>query len=146
MKELHGSAKAEVAAEPGRCFALLRDVEGYPDWHPETVRRVEVVQRSADGAATRAQAELHLAYGPLSRTFELLLSVDAESAHEVRLARVPHEASDPEEFEVVWRVEPGSVALALRANLSVPRLLPVAGIGDALARDFVHAAAGRLND
>ncbi len=148
VKDLQGSARAQVAADVERCFALLREVERYPDWYPQVVRRVEVLERDADGRATRAQAALHVAHGPIVRDFELLLAVHAEPSSSVRLERVPHGASDGERFEVLWHLRPGratELRVELRASLAVPRLLPLGGVADAIAGGFARAAAAELD-
>jgi ribosome-associated toxin RatA of RatAB toxin-antitoxin module len=140
MKELHGSASAPVTASVERCFELFEAVDGYPQWYPEAVRRVEVVQRAVDGKPARAQAQLHVAYGPLTREFNLLLSVEADPLTRVKLTRLAHEPPDPERFEVTWLVQPGRIELQMYANLSIPRLVPVSGVGESFAGDFVAAA------
>ena len=145
MKELRGRASAPVTASAERCFALFEAVDGYPQWYPEAVRRVEVVQRSADGKPARARAQLHVAYGPLTREFNLLLSVEADPVTRVKLTRVAHEPPDPERFEVTWLLEPGRIELQMYANLSIPRLVPVSGMGESFAGDFVAAAKKALD-
>ncbi len=145
MKHLHGSA-AEVARAPiEECFALLESVEQYPQWHPDTVRRVEVLERDGEGRAGRAAATLHVSRGPLSHDFELVMAIVALRPGSVTLTRVPNDPSDREEFEVRWRLEAQAdatrIALEIDANLDVPRVLPLAGIGDATTSAFVAAAA-----
>jgi ribosome-associated toxin RatA of RatAB toxin-antitoxin module len=148
MKQLHGSAAAVVPAGEQECMGLLADVGGYPSWHPEVVRRVEVLSRDERGRARQVRTTLHLSRGPLQRDFELVMAVHSERAA-VRLARIAHDRSDVESFEVSWRVAPAGRAgskleLSLGAVLEVPRLLPLGGIGDALAGGFVTAAARAL--
>lgn len=147
MKELDGSASASVAAPVERCFELLAAVERYPAWYPDVVTSVEVVERDAEGLPARARVTLHAAAGPLVKDFRLLLSVSTERPRSVRLTRIPHDGSDRERFDVAWRLHEGAqtqIVLALKANLSVPRFLPVGGIGDTLANGFVTAAARAL--
>lgn len=144
MKELHGTASAQVSAPEAECFVLLADVEGYPRWYPEAVRRVEVVERGSDGLAAKAHAQLHVAYGPLTRDFNLLLAIETERPARVALTRIPHHASDSEQFDVSWKIAPGLIAVELSASLSVPRMLPVGGIGESIASGFVTAAAHAL--
>ena len=43
------------------------------------------------------------------------------------------------------RVAAGALALAVQASLSVPRLVPVGGIGDGLAQGFVASATKALD-
>jgi hypothetical protein len=103
------------------------------------------VERGDDGLPVKARASLHVAHGPLTRDFRLLLDVHCEPLRLVRLSRVPHDRADPEQFQVTWRLREGTeIELELAANLSVPRFLPVGGIGEALASGFVAAAARAL--
>src|SRR5690349_21377834 len=139
MKELSGSAASDVTTTRERCLAVLADVERYPEWYPEVVQRVDVLERDAGGQATKAKTLLHVAYGPVTRDFEVTLDVQVQPPEVVRLVRIPHEPTDEEHFEVNWRVREGAtrrIELALAAALPVPRFLPVGGIGDGLAQGF----------
>ncbi len=147
MKELHGTASASVDAPIEECFALIEAIDGYPSWYSDVVREAEVLARDGEGHPTRAQATLHATIGPLVRDFRLSLAVIVEQFSTVQLNRIPHDSSDPERFEVLWRLERESktrIHLTLEANLSVPRLMPVGGIGESLASGFVAAAATAL--
>jgi hypothetical protein len=123
-------------------------VDRYPSWYPETVRDAEVMVRDAEGRPSGVRTTVHVAVGPLVRDFELLLEVRVREGHEVRLSRIPNEPTDPERFEVVWRVgadgPPTRLELELAATLDVPRLVPVGGVGDRLAQGFVDAAKREL--
>jgi hypothetical protein len=122
-------------------------VDGYPSWYPDVVRSVDVVERDPTGQPTRAHAKLHLAQGPLAKDFDLLIAVAVQPPSTVRLTRVPHEPSDDERFEVNWYVDAPAharIRVELHASLSVPRFLPIGGIGDAVADGFVTAAARAL--
>jgi len=144
MKELRGSAAVAVGASADECFELLVAVEGYPTWYPEVVREVEVVERDPSGGASRARTKLHVSQGPLAKDFDLLMAVSAQRPTRVTLGRIRNDARDAEEFEVSWYVDSPAgtlIRLELRANLSVPRLLPVGGIGNSIAQGFVAAAA-----
>lgn len=143
MKELKGAAAATVRAPIEECFALLAALDRYPDWYPEVVREVSVLERGEDGLPARAETKLHVSHGPIARDLSLLLAVGVEAPVTIRLTRVPHGASDPERFEVTWRLQERRethVALELDAKLSVPRLVPLGGIGDAIADGFIQAA------
>ena len=147
MKELHGAASETVGTPIEQCYELLLAVDRYPDWYPDVVREAEVVERDPDGTPTKARATLHVSAGPLVRDFRLLLAVVAQRPTRVRLARIPHDSSDDEEFQVTWRLHGDGqtrIELELDANLSVPRLVPLGGIGESLARGFVTAAANEL--
>jgi hypothetical protein len=147
MKALHGAAGQEVPASVDACMALLAAVEDYPSWYPDVVRRIEVLDTSGEGLATRVQATLHVAHGPVVRDFDLTMAVDVAPPTAVRLSRIADGPSDREEFAVAWRIEDrGSTWLGveLDANLAVPRLLPLGAVGEALARGFLLAAARAL--
>jgi ribosome-associated toxin RatA of RatAB toxin-antitoxin module len=149
MKELHGTATQSVNAPIDRCYALLVAVEDYPRWHPDVVRSAEVLERRPDGNPARAHADLHVAVGPLTKDFNLTLMIQLAPPASVTLTRVPHDSSDQERFRVSWTLAaaPGGgteISLALDANLSVPRLVPLGGIGDGLADGFVASAAREL--
>lgn len=144
MKRLRAQATAAVSAEPQRCLALLRDIEGYPRWYPQGVRSVRVLERGEGGAARRVLTELHLGHGPMPRDFKLTMVVQEPGPDTVRLVREAHGPDDSERFEVAWRVAPGTIELTLQGTLSVPRLLPLDPVANLLARGFVDAAARAL--
>jgi ribosome-associated toxin RatA of RatAB toxin-antitoxin module len=137
-----------VSAPVSACFALVEAVERYPSWYPDVVREVDVVDRGADGRVTRARTTLHVSRGPLGKDFHLLMAVVAEPRQTVTLIRLSHGGSDREELELRWRLheEDGGtrIRIELAAKLSVPRLMPLGGIGDELAAGFVAAAANAL--
>jgi hypothetical protein len=146
MKDLHGRASTGVAAPLERCRALLEAVDSYPMWYPEAVRDVEVLERDARGRATRARAKLHLARGPLVKDFDLVLAVVVEPPATIRLTRVADAGGS--RFGVTWRLrEDGGthIDLELTATISVPRLVPLGGIGDAIAEGFIGAATRALD-
>jgi ribosome-associated toxin RatA of RatAB toxin-antitoxin module len=135
-----------VPTPASECFALLADVARYPEWYPEVIQTVDVLERGSDGQARRARTKLHLAWGPVVRDFDLVLGVEAEPSTVVRLARVSDTPS-ASVFEATWHVsgsETTTIAIDLRAALDVPRFLPLGGIGDAIAGGFVDAAVRRL--
>jgi ribosome-associated toxin RatA of RatAB toxin-antitoxin module len=147
MKELHARAQVAVAASESDTLALLRAVESYPDWYPDGVRSVSVLERDSDGAASKVRATLHIAQGPLVKDFGLTLVVTTPSPGTIKLTRRRHDGRDQEEFEVTWQVSDRAgvrIDLALDANLSVPRFLPVGGVAEGLAQGFVAAAAQAL--
>jgi ribosome-associated toxin RatA of RatAB toxin-antitoxin module len=150
MKELRGNATSEVAASPEECLALLQDIERYPSWYPDVVRRVTVVRPAGVGAPVAARTTVHLGIGPIRRDFNLLMEVSSEAGRIIRLARVKDGTSDAEELSATWRIDDGSrgrtrLTVEVSARLEGPRLLPLHGLGDAVARDFVSAAARALN-
>ena len=149
MKQLNGAASALVSAAPDRCLDFLADVEAYPQWHPDVVREVEVLERGADGRPHRARATLRARVGPINRDLHFTVDV-SRGSDEVKLSRLPEDDSDGERFEVVWRVSgaPSGAQIDLRldAALEVPRLVPLGGVGNALATGFVDAAVRRLDE
>lgn len=149
MKELRGTASGVVAAPVEECVRFFLDVERYPTWHPDVVRSVEVLERDGDGRPKLARGKLHVAVGPLVKDFDLRLAVTVERERTVKLARVPHDASDDERFGVTWSAEEAAggarIRIDLFATLSVPRFVPVGGIGDSLAQAFVTNASSALD-
>ena len=145
MKELTGHATTAVDAPPEECIALVAAVDRYPTWYPAVIRKVDVIERDAAGAVRRARVTVHLAVGPLANDFKFEISVEVQPAA-VILARVPHEASDPDKLEVHWQVKPGELGVDVAARLEVPRFLPVGGAGDSVAQGFVEAARRVLDD
>jgi hypothetical protein len=146
MKELRGTATSVVSAPLAECHSLLAAVDRYPVWHPDVVKQVEVLDRDDRGHARSARAILHVSVGPLVRDFHLVFVVQVEPAT-VKLNRIPHHASDRERFDVTWRLDGAAdtqIGLELGANLSVPRLVPLGGVGDSLAHGFVSAAVRAL--
>ena len=99
MKELHARAGATVPASGAQALALLQALEGYPDWYPDGVRSVKVLEHP-DGQPmpSKVFAVLHIHSGPLTRDFRLTLNVTAPSPSTVKLERIPHEPSDEERF------------------------------------------------
>lgn len=145
MKELRGSAESSVDASSRACFELAAAVDRYPIWNP-AIRNVEVLESNADGRPTRVRTVVNVAAGPISRDFDLVMAVEFSGREAVSLSRVPHEPGDPEKFEVVWRIaeDPTSLQIELTATLEVPRLMPVGGIGDRLAQEFIADAKREL--
>jgi hypothetical protein len=147
MKELHGRASGVVSASVEDCLALFEAVDRYPIWYPDVVPEADVLERDDQGRPTVARANLHVSAGPLVRDFGLRLAVSRLPPATVRLKRIPHDRSDPEEFQVTWHVDEGQetrIRLELDANLSVPRLVPLGGIGESMAQGFVSAAIRAL--
>ncbi len=147
MKELHGAAATTVSATLETCMALLSALEGYPSWYPDVVREVAVLESSDDGLPVLAQTRLHVAHGPLVKEFNPLLAVRIEPSGVIELKRVLRDPSDHEEFAVTWRLASRGATdlrVELLANLSVPRLLPLGGVGDAIAAGFLGAAVDAL--
>ena len=126
------------------CFALLVTVVAISAVGAETVRQVEVDRERPRNGASRVRTTIHVARGPLTRDFHLVMAVGAEVPRTVTLTRLRHEPPDSEDFEVRWQLRPEGdgtrIGLEIEVNLSVPRMLPLGGIGDAMASAFVAAA------
>jgi hypothetical protein len=148
MKDLRGSASGVTTAPVDECVRFFRAVDRYPAWYPEVVRTVEVLERDAEGGPARARAVLHVTVGPIVKDFDLVLAVTLPDAGTVNVTRVANHPGDDERFDVTWRLEPGArttIRLEVEASLSVPRFLPVGGIGDGMAKGFVVAAIRALD-
>jgi Polyketide cyclase / dehydrase and lipid transport len=147
MKDLTGSATATTQATSAEALSLLEAVDRYPDWYPDVVKQVDVLERDAQGHPSKVRTKLHVHYGPLSHDFDLVMDVVIDPPSGVRMSRVPHHRADDERFDVTWHLD-GSEAARLRvdllASLNVPRFLPLGDVGNSLAAGFVSAAANAL--
>jgi len=147
VKELTGTGSAATDATVEQSMTLLEAIDGYPTWYPEVVKQAEVLERDAQGRPTKAHCVLHVERGPMTRDFNLTMSVTIDPAGAVKLSRIPHEASDGERFDVAWRVDGGDstrIELNLLADLNVPRFIPLGGVGDEIAQGMVNAATRAL--
>jgi hypothetical protein len=134
MREFHGEAAEVVAAPLEDCLALLAAIDGYPDWCPDIVRDVDVLDRGADGQPSRVRMTMHIARGALVREFDLFLATVVEPPGTVKLTRVTDHPTE-QEFNATWVLRPAGstrVALQLDAKLRVPWYVPAGGIGDAV--------------
>jgi hypothetical protein len=59
-RPFHGEAAASVAAPLEDCFALLAAVDRYPDWCPDVVRQVEVLDLDSATEPRRVQMTSHV--------------------------------------------------------------------------------------
>ena len=146
MREFRGEA-AEVVGPPVEdCLALLAAVDRYPDWCPEVVQDVEVLDRDAGAQPTRVRMRMHVVRGPIDREFDLFLAIVVEPPGTVKLTRVTDHPTE-QEFDATWLLTPAEstrMSLTLDAKLRVPIYVPAAGVGDAIAKAFVSAAGRAL--
>jgi hypothetical protein len=145
-RQFHGEAAEVVAATLEDCFALLAAVDRYPDWCPDIVRGVAVLDRGPDGQPSRVRMRMRIARAALVREFDLFLVIVSEPPRIVKLTRVTDHPTN-QEFNASWLLRPsGSTRLALQldAKLRVPLYVPAGGVGDAIAEGFVAAASRAL--
>jgi hypothetical protein len=146
MRDFHGAAAEVVAAPVEDCLALLAAVDRYPDWCPDIVRGVDVLDRDAGGQPSRVRMTIHIARGAVIREFDLFLAIVVEPPGTVKLTRVTDHPTS-QEFNATWLLRPGGstrVALELDAKLRVPWYVPADGVGDAIAEGWVTAAGRAL--
>ncbi len=148
MKEVSGSASANVPASARRCFEMLAAVDGYPSWIGEYVRDVHVLERDSRGRPTRACAQVHVEQSPFGKDFEVEVEVAAEGPRTIRLTRVATDKRDADRLELFWRLESAdgtTVTLEFAAQVSLlPAWLPVGDAGNAIARAALEAAADAI--
>ena len=147
MRALQGSASETAATPLDACLALLAAIDAYPDWYPEGVREVEVLERDTAGQPTRVLTVLHVEVAGFNRDFHLTMDVEVDPGGRVALKKVKADPSDPP-FNVVWNLseQDGTVIeLELDTALPVPRLVPLRSVGDSIARSFVSAASRALS-
>lgn len=142
MREFHGQAADVVAAPVEECLALLAAVDCYPDWCPEVVRDVEVLERDAGSQPSRVRMTMHIVRRPVERQFDLFLAVVVEPPGTMKLTRVTDHPTE-QEFNATWLLSPAGstrISLQLAAKLRVPSYIPADGVADA----FVTAACRAL--
>ena len=148
MKELSGSASADVAVAPERAYAVLADVERYQTWYPDVISTVQVLERGPVGEVMLADVTLSAPGLPIS-DLEARMRVDRQAEREVALVRVPDGPGDDERFAVRWAISSTGdgtrVGLRLEAVLAVPRVVPVGGVGDRIAGGFLRAAVRKIS-
>jgi hypothetical protein len=147
MRELHGTASETAPAPLDACLALLAAIDAYPDWYPDGVREVEVLERNRAGQPTRVLTVLHVAVAGFDRDFHLTMNVEVDPRGRVVLSKVKVDPSDPP-FDVAWKLSESDgtlIELEIDTALPVPRLVPLGGVGDSIARSFVSAAGRALS-
>jgi hypothetical protein len=147
MKHLQGAARAGVDVPLEQCLAFLAALEAYPDWYPDVVTVVKVLESGVDGLPLKAETKLHLSYGPVSRDLDLLLAVQVHRPGRVHLTHVSRGPSSGASFDATWRLEERAgtqLELELDATMPVPRFVPLGGVGDAFAAGFMQAAVAGL--
>ena len=136
-----------MAAPLEECFALLAAVDRYPDWCPDVVRQVEVLDRDAAGEPRRARMTIHVEWGAIVRDFQLFLAVAVEPPRAVTLRRVTDHPTN-QAFTANWLLAPADttrITLELDAELRIPGYIPADGIADKIAQAFVAAASRALS-
>jgi hypothetical protein len=145
-RQFYGEAAEVVAAPVEDCFVLLAAVDRYPDWCPDIVGDVDVLDRGPEGQPSRVRMRMHIARGALVREFDLFLAIVVEPPRIVKLTRVTDHPTN-QEFNATWLLLPaGSTRLALQldARLRVPFYVSAGAVGDAIAEGFVAAACRAL--
>ena len=145
-REFHGQAAEVVAAPQAACLGLVAAVDRYPEWCPDVIREVEVLERASDGQPSRVRMTMRVARAGLVREFNLFLAVVVEPPANVKLTRFTDHPTN-QEFNATWTLEPAGstrVAVELDAKLRVPWYIRAGDIGDTIAEAFVSAACRRL--
>ena len=86
MKELTGSASATTPASAQQAVTLLEDIDRYPSWCGDVVKEATVLERDAQGHPTQARCKLHVERGPLTRDFNLVMSVQVDPSGTISLS------------------------------------------------------------
>jgi ribosome-associated toxin RatA of RatAB toxin-antitoxin module len=149
VKELQGSASAEIELPPEECFALVASVDRYPGWF-EMIRAVEVLKRKPGGFPSLARVELHIPQSPFGTDFELVMAIEAEHPEAVLFTKLPAGPSDQDRLELSWRMrENGATEIEFEFDAAVsfvPGYLPVGSAGDAIAEAILGAATTAFTD
>ena len=132
-----------MAAPLEECFVLLAAVDRYPEWCPDVVRQVDVLDRDAAGEPRRARMTIHVEWGAIVRDFQLFLAVAIEPPRAVTLRRATDHPTN-QAFTANWLLAPADttrITLELDAELRIPAYFPTDGIADKIAQAFVAAAS-----
>ena len=145
MKELTANATGVTETGIERCYAHLLKVEDYPQWYPDGARSVTVLERDADGAASKVDAVLAAVAGPLRKEFPVRLAIEQDRPTRIALARVADDRGDHEALTIAWQLrELGEssteVTVELGARLDVPLFLPIDPVAREVANGFLQAA------
>jgi hypothetical protein len=143
VKDLEATASAETSAPRQLAFDLLADAETYPTWYPQHVPRAERLE------SARVKLTLRGSIGPLGGEYRIHVAEEREPPGRVTLRRLPKDPRDDEDMFVVWELsetDAGTLLeVRLKARLAIPGLVPVGGVADRFARDFVSAAKRALD-
>jgi len=145
MKELSASASGTAQASIEACYERLLDVSSYPQWYPDGVKQVEVLERDADGTPTMIDAVLNAVAGPIRKQFDVRLAVEPTRPSRVALARVSDDRGDHEMLTITWLLrESGAgqteITVEMGARLDVPMFLPIDPVAREVANGFLQAA------
>ena len=137
------------AAPIARCYAHLLDVERYPQWYPDGVKRVDVLERDEAGVPTKIDAVLAAVAGPLRKQFDVRLALEPAPPTVIALARIADDRGDHELLTISWLLrdlgERGTeINVELGARLDVPMFLPVDPVAREVANGFLQAALQSL--
>jgi ribosome-associated toxin RatA of RatAB toxin-antitoxin module len=149
MKELTASATGVTAAAIDRCYAHLLDVERYPQWYPDGVKSVQVLERNAAGVPTKIDAVLAAVAGPLRKQFDVRLALEPEPPTVIALARIADDRGDHELLTISWLLrdlgaDGTEINVELGARLDVPLFLPIDPVAREVANGFLQAALKSL--
>jgi ribosome-associated toxin RatA of RatAB toxin-antitoxin module len=145
MKQLSATATGVAATPIERAYEHLLDVERYPQWYPDGVKRVEVLERDAGGVVLTVDAVLAAVAGPLRKEFPMRLALEREQPTRIALARVADDRGDHEQLTIAWLLRAVGQAeteltVELGARLDVPLFLPIDPIAREVANGFLQAA------
>lgn len=149
MKQLSATAGGVAGTPIERCYEHLLDVERYPQWYPDGAKRVDVLERDADGVAIAVDAVLAAVAGPLRKEFPVRLAVERSRPTRVALARVADDRGDHEALTIAWALRAlgeaqTEITVELTARLDVPLFLPIDPVAREVANGFLQAALRSL--
>ena len=145
MKQLQGSASAEIELSAEDCFVLLASIDRYPAWF-EVVREAEILERETDGRPRLARVELYVPQSPFGTDFSFMVAVQDSRPAEMQFTKVPDGPADLDRLELTWRVrENGLTEIEIEFEFDavvsfLPGYLPVGGAGDVIAEVILDAA------
>jgi ribosome-associated toxin RatA of RatAB toxin-antitoxin module len=143
LKQLQGSASAEIELSVEDCFAMLASIERYPAWF-EVVREAEILERGRDGRPRLVRVALHVPQSPFGTEFAFTVAVEADRPEAMQFTKLPDGPADQDRLELTWRLrENGSTEIEFEFDAAVsfvPAYLPLGGAGDVIAEAILDAA------
>ena len=93
MKQLQGSASAEIELPVEDCFALLASIERYPAWF-EFIRDAEILEREPGGRPRLVRVGLHVPQSPFGTDFAFTVAVEADHPEAMQFTKLPEGPTD----------------------------------------------------
>ena len=140
----------ECSGERSARSVLLASGRGraLPSWCGEFIREVTDIERDRDGLPRRAHVRVHVAQSLFREGPRVRRGDSDRPTGWGALSRLPSGTSDLERLTLSWSLVEGDgtwIRLGFSAGVSfLPRLVPLPGVGDLIARTLLDSAVHAL--